>query len=312
MKVPFTKMHGASNDFILVDELEQEVVPTDKKADFAQFASDRRCGVGSEGVIFIEKSDNVDAKFLFYNPDGTTAEMDGNGIRCFGKYLYDNGRIDKTTINVETQAGVKSLVLTLFNEKVEQVRVDMGFPQLTRLEIGIAGKPTDTFIGQDLAVDGATYKVTCVGTGNPHAILFVEDINKIDVTGLGRKIRNMKGIFPKGVNVHFVQKEGGNEFKIRSYERGVEGETLACGTGACAAAVAAVLTSQAEVDRTFVFYARGGELNIKLGSEGGKVGRMILIGPAVEVFKGEMEYEPSERFQKAANAFIRRTIAQNG
>ena len=311
MKVPFTKMHGASNDFIIVDELEQEVVPKDKKPDFAVFASDRRCGIGSEGVIFVEKSDNVDAKFVFYNPDGTVAEMDGNGIRCFAKYLYDNGHVDRTNISVETAAGVKLIVLTLFNDKVEVVRVDMGSPQLTRSEIGIAGRPDDTFIGQELAVLGSQHKVTCVGTGNPHAIIFVEDVERVDVIGLGRAIRNMKKVFSKGVNVHFVEKVEGSEFKIRSYERGVEDETLACGTGACAAAVAAVLEGLSGTERTFVFHARGGDLNVKLETVQGKVGRMLLTGPAVEVFSGSMDYEPSERFQKAANIYIRKTLSQN-
>ncbi|MFH0861418.1 MAG: diaminopimelate epimerase [Candidatus Altiarchaeota archaeon] len=311
MKVPFTKMQGVSNDFILVDELEQEIVPSDKKPGFAVFAADRHTGIGSEGVIFVQKSDNVDAKFVFYNPDGTVAEMDGNGIRCFAKYLYDNGHVDRTNISVETAAGVKSLVLTLFNDKVEMVRVDMGSPQLSREQIGIAGKPGDTYIGVELTVLGQTYKVTCVGTGNPHAVLFVEDVEKVDVLRIGKAIMNMKKEFTRGINVHFVEKAGGSEYKIRSYERGVENETLACGTGACACAVAAVLNGRSDMDRTFVFHARGGDLNVKLESASGKVGRMLLTGPAVEVFKGEMEYEPSEKFQKAANTFISRVLSKN-
>jgi diaminopimelate epimerase len=306
MKVQFTKMQGASNDFILVNELESEIIPREQKQAFAVFACNRRTGIGADEVIFIQSSENSDVKAVFFNPDGTQAEMDGNGIRCVGKFLHDNGVIDRTSLNVETQAGIKTLNLTLYNEKVEQVRVDMGVPQLTRHEIDLEGRPKDTFIGQDIEIDGKKVRITCVGTGNPHAIVFVQDIDNEDVLNVGRKIRRMSTIFHKGVNVHFVQIVRGNEFRIRTYERGVENETLASGTGACACAVAAVLNNLGDPERRFTFISAGGELNVELKLKGGTVVRMFLVGPTVEVYKGELEYDHTELFQKAAFAFIGR------
>jgi len=311
MKVSFVKMHGASNDFILVDEWDSEVVPNDKKSDFVISFCDRRVGVGADGVVFVHKSRTSDAKFIIYNPDGSQAEMDGNGIRCFGKYLSDNGIVDKTDISVETPAGVKYLRLTLFNDKVEQVRVDMGVPQLTRAEIGISGNGKDMFVDETVKVGGLTWKLTAVGTGNPHAVIFVEDVMKADVVGIGKSIRNMESLFKNGINVHFVQNMGKNEFRIRSYERGVEGETLACGTGVCASAVAAVLNRMADPGKTFIFYAIGGELHVELTMEGNRFERIFLIGPAVEVYRGELEYDPSEKFQAAAYTYVKKAIKQS-
>jgi len=308
MKVHFIKMHGSSNDFVMVDEWKNVIIPEDKKADFSVRVSERHTGIGSDGVIFVQKSEKADAKFIFYNPDGTIAEMCGNGIRCFAKYIYDTGHVAKTNLNVETLAGIKNLKLTLFNDKVEQVRVDMGSPQLMRGEIGITGDALDTFIDQKVDVDGIAYSITAVGTGNPHAVLFVDDVNRVDVVGIGQKIRNMHEIFPKGVNVHFVQDLGRNEFRIRSYERGVENETLACGTGVCASAVAAVIRKKLDPRKMLRFFTLGGELNVEFEVEEGKITKVFLIGPVVEAFRGDIEYDPSEKFQKAAYSFIERII----
>jgi diaminopimelate epimerase len=184
----------------------------------------------------------------------------------------------------------------------------MGSPMLTRGEIGIVGNSNETFINQEVDVEGVKNTVTCVGFGNPHAIIFVDEVQKADVVGLGSKIRNLFSVFPKGINVHFLQHLEGQEYRIRSYERGVENETLSCGTGVCAAAVVAFLNNKTEPRRTFKFYALGGEMSTELKVEGDNIMRTYLIGPAVEVFNGEFEYEPSERFQKAAYRFIHRVI----
>jgi diaminopimelate epimerase len=218
--------------------------------------------------------------------------MCGNGIRCFAKYIYERGYVPKTEFSAETLAGVKNLKLTLFNDVVEQVRVDMGAPQVKRGEAQVSGNPEDSFIDQDVAVDGTAYKVTSVGMGNPHAVLFVGDVETLDVGKLGRKIRNLKKLFPHGVNVHFVKEEGKNEFRIRTYERGVEAETLACGTGICASAVAAVLSGKADSKKAVSFHAVGGDLSVEFEVEGKEIKAVYLVGPAVEVFRGELDYNP--------------------
>jgi len=304
MKVNFVKMHGAGNDFVVVDEWTEEVVPEEHKPDFVRSISERHFGVGSDEVMFIHKSRKFDARFVFYNPDGTKVEMSGNGIRCLAKYAHDSGYTTKNEIEVETPSGIKDLLLTLYNDKVEQVRVDMGEPQLTRGLAQVSGDPRDTFINQEVNVDGVTYKVTAVGMGNPHAIIFVGDAAAVDVKGIGTKIRYMTDLFPHGTNVHFVQQKGGNEFTIRSYERGVEDETLACGTGICAAAVAATLNRKADAKRTFKFHTKGGDLNVKLECDGERFSRVYLKGPAAEVYRGEYNYDPLRRLENAAAKFI--------
>ena len=292
MKVSFTKMQGSGNDFILVDEWEQDAVPEEMKQAFVALVSDRHTGVGSDGVIFVRKSSSADAKFVFYNPDGSLAEMCGNGIRCFAKYLYERRYVTKTEFSAETLAGAKKLTLTLYNDAVEQVRVCMGAPQVKRGEAQVAGNPDDSFVDQELVVDGVSYRVTSVGMGNPHAVLFVGDVDVVDVGKVGRKIRGLRKVFPHGVNVHFVGEAGKNEFKIRTYERGVEAETLACGTGICASAVAAVIAGKADPKKAVKFHARGGDLSVEFDVEDTTITNVYLIGPALEVFTGELEYAP--------------------
>ena len=304
MKVRFVKMQAAGNDFVLVDEWEREAVLDVKKAHFASFACRRHWSVGSDGVIFVQRSGTCDGRFLFYNPDGTTAEMDGNGIRCFAKYLFESGYTDKTEVSVETQAGRKGIVLSVSDGSVKKVRVDMGPPQLRLAEVKVAGSPGDTFINQPLEVGEETYYVTAVGMGNPHAVVFVDDVKSMDVVGAGRGIRNLRDVFPKGVNVHFVQVHGANEFLIRSYERGVEDETLACGTGVCAAAVAAVLNRKADPGKPILFRAPGGILTVELKTDGENFLDVDLIGEAVDVFRGKLEYEPMDAFEKAAFGYF--------
>jgi diaminopimelate epimerase len=304
MNVQFVKMHGSSNDFIIVDEWDGEVVATAKKADFSMRISHRHSGVGSDGVVFVLRSGRADASLVFYNPDGSSAEMSGNGMMCFAKYVHDSGHVEKTTVTIETPAGVKTVGLTMFNDLVERVRIDMGSPQLTRGEIGVSGDPKARFVDEEVSAGGERHKVTAVGIGNPHAVVFVSDVDADGIRSLGEGIRRMRELFTRGVNVHLVQDAGGNRFKIRSFERGVEEETLACGTGVCASAVAAVLTGRADPTKAFRFMTRGGELNVELKMRGDEFSVVFLIGPAVEVFRGSFEYNPSEAFEKAAYNFI--------
>jgi diaminopimelate epimerase len=203
MRVDFVKMHGAGNDFILVDEWERIVVPDKDKKAFVSRYCDRHFGVGADGAIFVQKSTSQDALFVFYNPDGSRAEMCGNGIRCFAKYVYETGLVRKQVMTVDTLAGVKTIKLKVKNNVVDSVTVDMGVSSVK-------------FIDRVIAVDGKKYRVTSVDMGNPHATIFVDDVDKVDVGCIGRMIRNDKKIFPKGVNVHFVEKVKGSEFRIRS------------------------------------------------------------------------------------------------
>jgi len=277
MKIPFTKMQGAGNDFIVVDEWsEAQMLDRDKPA-FVAKACRRHFGVGADGVIFVQKSDKADAKFSFYNPDGSRAEMCGNGIRCFAKYVYEKGLVKKENMNVETLSGVKRLDLSLTNDAVSSVKVDMGVPAVE-------------FLSKEVVFDGMRAVVSSVGMGNPHAVIFVEEVEGLDVLGTGKKLRNNGELFPRGTNVHFVQKTGDNDFRIRTYERGVENETQACGTGICASAVAAALTSLADASRPMTFHARGGDLAIELKTDFANTKRVYMTGPAEEVFTGEIHW----------------------
>ncbi len=276
MKIPFIKMQGSGNDFILIDEFERILVPGDKKPGFVVGMCRRHFGIGADGVIFVQHSDELDARFLFYNPDGSTAEMCGNGIRCFAKYLYENTDIRKEKLDIETSAGRIVPELTVKDGVVREVRVDMG-------------RPVVEFVDKEIEVDGNRYNITSVSMGNPHAVLFYGEIDRVDVTGIGRSIRNSTGEFPGGTNVHFVQRINDNEFRIRSYERGVEDETLACGTGISAAAVAIRLKKMTD-SAQILFHAKGGDLRVGMEIENGKIERVFLTGPAAEVFTGEVEW----------------------
>ncbi len=289
MKIPFTKMQATGNDFILIDEFKKKRIPEEKKSGFVSKISDRHFGIGSDGVIFIQKSAGSDVKFSFYNPDGSAAEMCGNGIRCCAKYVYENGISKRKRINIETLSGLIVTELLVENGRVESVRVDMGTPRLARGEIPASGNPTERFIDEEVEVDGNFYRITAVGMGNPHAVIFTENLRDINVREIGGAIRHHTGLFPRGVNVHFVQKIGDNEFRIRTYERGVEDETLACGTGICACAVAATVNKLADKKKPIKFHAPGGCLKteFKIKKEG--IEGIFLTGPAEEVFTGEIE-----------------------
>ena len=277
MKLKFTKMHGAGNDFILINEFNEILIPQERKQEIVAKISDSHFGVGSDGVIFIQKSEKEDIKFSFYNPEGSIAEMCGNGIRCFARYAYEKGILRKERMNVETLAGTLVPELTIKEGIVNLVKVDMGTPKVE-------------FLNREIEVGGNKYTISSVSMGNPHAVLSCTDVNSVDVIKTGREIRNHTTIFPRGTNVHFVEKTGRNEFKIRTYERGVENETLACGTGICASAVASALSNKvANKFGEILFHAKGGDINILLEFKEREVIKVYLLGGADYVFEGEID-----------------------
>jgi len=290
MEIQFTKMHGSGNDFILVDEWAKTIVPQADKERFVKTACDRHFGIGADGVIFLQKSKTQDLSFVFYNPDGSRAEMCGNGIRCLAKYAYEHGLVKRKRMTVETLAGIKTPEVETEDGLVTEVRVGMGRPQILRGEAQVAGRPDEPFIDENVRIGGFEYRITSVGMGNPHAIVYVDSVDQVNVDETGRRIRNHVFLFPKGTNVHFLQKVGDNEFRIRTYERGVEAETLACGTGICASAVASVLNGKADMGRPVLFHARGGDLRVELEGEQDDIQEVYLIGPVQEVFTGKITY----------------------
>lgn len=228
----FTKMHGLGNDYVYMDAIHQKI---DKESELARFVSDRHFGIGSDGLILICKSDIADFKMKMFNQDGSEAEMCGNGIRCVGKFVYDKGLTNKTTVTVETLAGIKVLKLNIEEGKVKTVRVDMGEPILEPEKIPVISKENPVK-NLELNAHDKKFTFTCISMGNPHAITVVKNTKDFDVEKYGKVIEVDK-VFPNKTNVEFVEIEDKEHIKMRVWERGT-GETLACGTGACATAVA--------------------------------------------------------------------------
>jgi diaminopimelate epimerase len=284
-KLEFTKMQGCGNDYVyLVANKQRPVDP----AKLSVKVSDRRFGIGGDGLIMLAPSSQADIKMEMYNADGSRGEMCGNGIRCLARLAYESGIARKNPIAVETDCGIKSVALTFSNGKVDGATVDMGEPILEGREI-----PVDAdgkIIEHPLEVGGRSAKITAVSMGNPHCVAFVNDdtIWKLDVyefARLGRQFEHHK-FFPKRVNTEFILPISRNHLKMRVWERG-SGETLACGTGACAALVAGVLTGRA--DRKAVVELRGGNLEIEWRESGERANHVFMTGEAVEVFRGEIE-----------------------
>lgn len=274
----FTKMQGLGNDYVYMDAIHQKI---DNESDLARFVSDRHFGIGSDGLILICKSDVADFKMRMFNADGSEAEMCGNGIRCVGKFVYDKGLTYKTTLKIETLAGIKTLNLNIKNGKVDTVRVDMGEPILEPEKIPVI---SDEKIVKNLKlkVEDRDFTFTCVSMGNPHAITIVDETKNFDVERYG-KIIEVDKAFPKRINVEFAQIVDRNNINMRVWERGA-GETLACGTGACATAVACNLNDL--TDRKVNVELLGGTLNIEWSEEDNHV---YMTGPAVIVFEGEID-----------------------
>jgi diaminopimelate epimerase len=279
MKLPFTKMHGISNDYIYVNAFATRVLDP---AAVARKLSDRRTGIGGDGLILICPSDTATAhaRMEMYNADGSRGEMCGNGIRCVGKFVYDHGLARANPLKIDTDAGLKTLFLELQNDQVARVTVDMGEPILDGPRIPVAG--TGQVIDLPFAVDGKVYHVTCVSMGNPHCVIFVDAVEPLELEKIGPKFEH-HSFFPKRVNTEFIQVLSPTELNMRVWERG-SGETWACGTGACAAAVAAVLNNKTH--RRVTVHLRGGDLDIEWKAEDNHV---YMTGPADEVFEGTIE-----------------------
>ena len=276
--IKFTKMQGLGNDYVYMDAIHQKI---ENESSLAQFVSNRHFGIGSDGLILICKSDIADFKMRMFNSDGSEAEMCGNGIRCVGKFVYDKGLTDKTTVTIETLAGIKTLELNTKDGKVETVKVDMGEPILNPKEIPVISdeEPVKNLM---LEVGGRKFKFTCVSMGNPHAITEVEDTEKFDVEKYG-KVLEVDKAFPNKTNVEFIQIIDKNHVKMRVWERGA-GETLACGTGACATVVACYLNGK--TDRNVEVELLGGKLYIEWNE---KNNHIYMTGPAVTVFEGVLD-----------------------
>ena len=274
----FIKMHGCGNDYIFVDGFEEDV-PEPEQA--ARTVSDRHFGIGGDGLVLILPADTADLRMRMFNPDGSEAEMCGNAIRCVAKYAYEQGIVSGAEVDVETLAGVKHLELSIEAGRVVRSRVNMGKPLLERSRIPMEGPP-GRVISEPLDVDGRTFQVTCVSMGNPHTVIRIDqDPAEYPVTEHGPAIEQHP-IFPARTNVEFVQVLSAGEVRSRTWERGA-GETLACGTGASATAVACALNGW--TDRSIVVYLRGGDLEIEWGPDD----MVYMTGPAVEVFRGEID-----------------------
>lgn len=274
----FTKMHGIGNDYVYVNCLQEKV---EDPSGTARKISDRHFGIGSDGLILIKPSEKADFQMDMYNADGSKGAMCGNGIRCVAKYVYDYGLTDKTSIAVETGSGIKYLDLTVENNKVTMVKVDMGEPDLTASHIPIKAQ-TEQVIDEPIEVDGKTYRITGVSMGNPHGVVFLDDIDSLAIEKIGPAFEN-HARFPDRINTEFVQLDNRRHVRMRVWERG-SGETLACGTGACAVAVACVLNGLTEREVTVSLL--GGDLEICWDE---KDGHVYMTGPATVVFDGEIE-----------------------
>ena len=276
----FSKMHGAGNDYIYVNCFEEKVENINETA---KAVSDRHFGIGSDGLVLICPSDVADFRMDMYNSDGSQAEMCGNATRCVGKYVYDRGLTDKTQITLETLAGIKILDLNVKDGEVQTVCVNMGSPELVPKNIPIDSN-LDRFISEDVEVDGKVYKVTGVSMGNPHAVTFIDDTDSLEIEKIGPKFETHK-LFPKKINTEFAQIVDRNTIKMRVWERGA-GETLACGTGACAVAVASILNGHVDGDKSVTVKLLGGDLQIFWNRQENLV---YMTGPATTVFDGEID-----------------------
>ncbi len=281
----FTKMHGIGNDYVYVDGTREKVPDP---AGCALRISDRHTGIGSDGLILINPSGIADFAMDMYNADGSRGRMCGNGIRCVGKYVYDHGLTDKRELRIETLSGIRQLVLHPGEDgRIEAVSVDMGKPILAPADIpvraGALPGAEEAVVGCPVEMAGRSWRITCVSMGNPHCIVFVdEDVDSLPLADIGPVFEG-SALFPEQVNTEFVNVLSRDHLKMRVWERG-SGETMACGTGACAVAVAGALNGLTE--RSVSVSLRGGDLEIRWDEESGRV---FMTGPAAEVFQGEIE-----------------------
>lgn len=275
----FTKMHGCGNDYVYINGFTEDI-PAEEKADVVRRISDRHFGIGGDGAIFINPSKIADFEMEMYNADGSRGEMCGNGIRCVAKFVYDKGMTDKKEISVESCGKVKYLQLSAADGKVDRVRVNMGEPVLTASLIPVVSE-NERVVAERLIVDGEAYEMTCVSMGNPHAVVFVEDVDGLALEQIGPKFEKHRR-FPNRTNTEFVKVLDRKTVLMRVWERG-SGETLACGTGCCAAAAACVLNGL--TDRSITVKLLGGQLEIEWDEA---TNLIYMTGPAVTVFEGEI------------------------
>ena len=278
MKLQFTKMHGCGNDYIYFDCFKQNIADPEE---LSRRLSRYHFGIGGDGIILIEPSECADARMRIFNQDGSEGKMCGNGIRCVGKYLYDSGLARKEEIAVETQSGIRVLQMQVQNGQVIGVTVNMGQAELAPERIPVS-LPGSEIIGMPVSIDGKEWEITCVSMGNPHCVIFCEDPDSLDLTKVGPKFEKAP-IFPEGVNTEFIRVIDRKTLQMRVWERG-SGETLACGTGACASAVAAILRGYCDRKEEITVRLKGGELMIRWDLEA-----VWMTGPAETVFTGEVE-----------------------
>ena len=274
----FTKMQGIGNDYVYVNCVEEKV---ENPGELAVRVSDRHFGIGSDGLILIKPSERADFCMEMYNADGSEGAMCGNGVRCVGKYVYDYGLTEQTSIQVETKSGIKYLDLTVEEGKVSQVRVNMGAPELSPSGIPVLADG-DKVLDAPIMVDGREYRMTCVSMGNPHAVVYLNDVKNLEIEKIGPMFE-MHPCFPDRVNTEFVRVVDGHTLEMRVWERG-SGETLACGTGACAVAVASILNGHVSGEVTVKLL--GGDLKILWDEQENIV---YMTGPAAVVFDGEIQ-----------------------
>lgn len=274
----FTKMHGCGNDYIYVNLFEETV---NNPAEVAIKVSDRHFGIGADGLVLIGPSEEADFRMRIFNADGSEAEMCGNATRCVAKYVYEHKLTNKTVIDLQTGAGIKTLVLTVKDGIVEQVRVDMGEPILDPERIPVIADKTPV-VDEPILVEGKEWRMTCVSMGNPHAVVFVDDVYALDLEKIGPTFENHTR-FPKRTNTEFCHIISRNEVDMRVWERG-SGETWACGTGACGLVMACILNGYTD-DKVLV-HLRGGDLTIEYDRA---TNHIFKTGPATEVFSGIIE-----------------------
>ena len=279
----FSKYHGCGNDFIIVDETKGQRTPDDERGRLAKLLCDRHFGVGADGLIFIEPADGTDGAMRHFEPAGNEADMCGNGLRCVALHLSDNIAADKESLTIMTRDGVKNVA-----RKGEGFEVDMGEVRFARKHlsqyVSDSGDPEDSMLEFPLKCCGTVRKGSILNTGEPHIVLFEDDISAVDVVSAGAEVNSDRDRFPKTVNLNFVQIDGPGAISIRTYERWVFDETLACGTGATAAAAVAILKGMV-TERSVAVTTRGGTLTIRLGDDH----RAYLAGPAVRVFSGTLD-----------------------
>jgi diaminopimelate epimerase len=281
----FSKMHGLGNDYVVIDESEEMVIPEDKKPKIVEQLCRRGFSIGADGVIFVAPSDIAEIKFRIFNADGSEAEMCGNGIRCFSKFIYENRIVEQEKIKVETLGGIKTLELNVVDGEVISSRVDMGLASFRALEIPMI-TDKEEFLEDELEVNGWQFSLTTVNVGNPHAVIFTDDLDEVALDEAGPLLEN-HAAFPERVNVHFVRIISPGEVEMITWERGA-GFTLACGTGATSVALAGYRLGQLDPD--VLVHLPGGDLEIRVYQVDGKLGA-FMEGDATMVFEGIIEVD---------------------